>query len=37
MTTVQAFLMGMMAAWLPSMVLLAWFLYRDGPPADRST
>jgi hypothetical protein len=26
MTTLQAFLFGMMVAWTPSLVLLGWFL-----------
>jgi hypothetical protein len=26
MTTLQAFLLGMMVAWTPSLVLLGWFL-----------
>jgi hypothetical protein len=26
---VQAFFLGMMAAWTPSLVLLAWMLWRD--------
>ena len=29
MEALQAFLLGMMAAWIPSMVLLAWMLRRD--------
>jgi hypothetical protein len=28
MTTLQAFLLGMMVAWTPSLVLLGWFLLR---------
>ncbi len=30
MTTLQAFLLGIMVAWSPSLLLLAWCLYRDG-------
>jgi len=30
MTTIQAVLFGMMLAWTPSLVLLAFFLWRDG-------
>jgi hypothetical protein len=26
MTTLQAFLLGMMVAWTPSLLLLGWFL-----------
>jgi hypothetical protein len=26
MTTLQSFLLGMMVAWTPSLVLLGWFL-----------
>jgi hypothetical protein len=26
MTTLQAFLLGMMVAWTPSLILLGWFL-----------
>lgn len=29
MTTLQAFVLGMMVAWSPSLLLLAWYLYRD--------
>jgi hypothetical protein len=29
MTTAQAFMLGMMVAWSPTLLLLAWFLYRD--------
>ena len=28
MTTLQAFVLGMMVAWSPSLLLLAWFFYR---------
>jgi hypothetical protein len=28
MTTLQAFLLGMMVAWTPSLLVLAWFLFR---------
>jgi hypothetical protein len=28
MTTLQAFLLGMMVAWTPSLLVLAWFLLR---------
>jgi hypothetical protein len=28
MTTLQAFLLGMMVAWTPSLILLGWFLLR---------
>jgi hypothetical protein len=28
-TTLQAFLLGMMVAWTPSLVLLGWFLFLD--------
>jgi hypothetical protein len=28
MTTLEAFLLGMMVAWTPSMVIFAWFLLR---------
>jgi hypothetical protein len=27
MTTLQAFLLGMMVAWTPSLLLLGWLLY----------
>jgi len=30
MTTIQAVLFGIMLAWTPSLVLLAFFLWRDG-------
>jgi hypothetical protein len=30
MTTLQAVFLGMMLAWTPSVVLLAFFLWRDG-------
>jgi hypothetical protein len=30
MTTLQAFLFGMMVAWTPSLVLLGWFLRQKG-------
>jgi hypothetical protein len=30
MTTIQAFFFGVMVAWTPSVVLLAFFLWRDG-------
>jgi hypothetical protein len=30
MSVVEAFLLGMMAAWMPSLVILAWVL-RDAP------
>jgi hypothetical protein len=33
MTTVQAFLFGMMVAWTPSLLVLAWLLLRV-PPED---
>jgi hypothetical protein len=36
MTTVQAFLLGVMAAWTPSLVLLAWVLWRDAPSDEGS-
>src|SRR5215471_138767 len=29
MDTVQAFVLGLMAAWTPSLILLAWLLWRD--------
>lgn len=29
MTTAQAFMLGIMVAWSPTLLLLAWFLYRD--------
>jgi hypothetical protein len=29
MTTLEAFFLGFMAAWTPSLVLLAWLLWRD--------
>ena len=28
MTTLQAFLLGMMVAWTPSLVIFGWFLFR---------
>jgi hypothetical protein len=31
MSTIQVFLLGMMAAWTPSVMALAWFLWRAGP------
>lgn len=30
MTTIQAVFFGIMLAWTPSLVLLAFFLWRDG-------
>jgi len=33
MSAIQAFLLGMMVAWTPSLVLLAWFLSRGAAPA----
>jgi hypothetical protein len=30
MTTIQAIIFGMMLAWTPSLVLLAYFLWREG-------
>ena len=32
MSQMQTFLMGMMAAWTPSVLILAWLVYR-APPA----
>jgi len=29
MTTLEAFLLGIMVAWTPSLLLLGWFLYRS--------
>jgi len=34
MDTVEAFLLGIMVAWTPSLVVLAWFLRRT--PSDAS-
>jgi hypothetical protein len=38
MSNTQAFLLGMMAAWTPSLIILAWFLRRsvvdEHPTAD---
>jgi len=31
MTQMQTFLMGMMAAWTPSVLILAWLVYRAPP------
>jgi hypothetical protein len=30
MTTLQAVMFGMMLSWTPSVVLLAWFLWKNG-------
>ena len=30
MTTVEAFFFGVMVAWTPSIILLAFFLWREG-------
>jgi hypothetical protein len=29
MGTLEAFFLGMMVAWIPSLVLVAWLLWRD--------
>jgi hypothetical protein len=34
MTALQAFFFGMMVAWTPSLILLAWMLWRDGTSQD---
>ena len=31
MSTIQAFLLGMIVAWTPSVIVLAWCLWRAGP------
>jgi hypothetical protein len=31
MSPVQAFLLGIMVAWTPSLILLAWFFMTPGP------
>jgi hypothetical protein len=35
MSTVQAFLLGMMVAWTPSLGLVAWLLWRDVDTSDQ--
>jgi hypothetical protein len=37
MTTVQAFILGMMVAWSPALLLLAWFLVRYSPQNSNQT
>ena len=34
MNAVQAFVLGMMVAWTPSLILLAWVLWRISIPQD---
>ena len=34
MNAVQVFFLGMMAGWTPSIILLAWMLWRDGIAQD---
>jgi hypothetical protein len=36
MTTMQAIFLGMMLSWTPSIVLLAWLLWRDDVGLDRN-
>jgi hypothetical protein len=36
MTTLEAFFLGFMAAWTPSLVLLAWLLWRDAGSEEQS-
>lgn len=36
MTTMQAILFGMMLSWTPSVVLLAWLLWREDAGLDRN-
>jgi hypothetical protein len=31
MTTLQAFMLGIMVAWSPSLLLFAWYLVRRSP------
>jgi hypothetical protein len=35
MTPLQAFLLGMMVAWTPSLLVLGWFLLRRQTPEDQ--
>ena len=35
MTTLQAFLLGIMVAWTPALLFVGWTLYRDLEPAKR--
>jgi hypothetical protein len=37
MTTTQAFFLGMMASWTPSLILLAWMLWRDAGSENQSS
>jgi hypothetical protein len=37
MSTVQAFLLGMMVSWTPSLVLLAWMLCHDAGLEDKAS
>jgi hypothetical protein len=37
MTTTQAFFLGMMASWTPSLILLAWMLWRDARSENQSS
>ena len=37
MTALQIFLLGIMVAWTPSVVLLAWLIYRTPLAADDSS
>lgn len=34
MSTVESFFLGIMAAWTPSLILLAWLLWRDAGSQD---
>jgi hypothetical protein len=36
MSALQAFFFGMMMAWTPSLVLLAWLLWRDAGSEEQS-